>query len=111
VLCLYHCLKKWLWPVIFIFMLGNWGGLPHPGETMRPMIAGDPIGEVSYSNTKEKTPREGTGVSRAPSVAEKQCTQWLGNNHCLSSQTDGSNPSPLLLFVGFGQITPLFPHL
>jgi hypothetical protein len=30
-----------------------------------------------------------------------------GQEEELSSQTDGSNPSPLLLFVWFGQITPL----
>jgi hypothetical protein len=35
----------------------------HPDETMSgPRMARDPIGEVSYSKNKEKTPQEATGV-------------------------------------------------
>jgi hypothetical protein len=43
------------------------------------MIAGDTIGEDSYSRSKEKTPQEGTGGFHELSMAEKQCTQWLGS--------------------------------
>jgi hypothetical protein len=55
------------------------GWLPYPGETVsRPRIAGDPIREISYSMSKEKTLQGGPGGFRELSVAEKQCTQWSG---------------------------------
>jgi hypothetical protein len=55
-------------------MLGDWVSLPtlHPGETMsKPRIAGDPVGEVSYSRSKEKTPQGGPGGFHELSVGEK----------------------------------------